>query len=61
MRDLTPVGREESQIGRIEDLMATPERQVKKAGERAVVRRSSGDIEADWIIEKFDPEPAPRR
>lgn len=37
--------------------MATPERKVKRVGERAVVRRSSGgEIEADWVIEKFDPE-----
>jgi len=56
MRGLTPVGRDESQIGRIEDLMATPERKVKRVGEKAVVRRSSGEIEADWVIEKFDPE-----
>lgn len=56
MHNFTPVGHEESQIGRIEDLMATPERKVKRVGERAVVRRSSGEIEADWVIEKFDPE-----
>lgn len=56
MRGLTPVGREESQLGRIEDLMATPERKVKKIGERAIVARSSGAVEADWVIEKFDPE-----
>jgi DNA repair exonuclease SbcCD ATPase subunit len=56
MRDLTPAGRDESRIGKIEDLIATPERRVKKSGENAVVVRSSGKIESDWIIEKFDPE-----
>lgn len=52
----TPVGREETQIGRIEELMATPERRVKRKGERAIVIRSSGAIEDDWVIENFDPE-----
>ncbi len=52
----TPVGPEETQIGRIEELMVTPERRVKRKGERAVVVRSSGAIEDDWIIEEFNPE-----
>jgi hypothetical protein len=52
----TPVGPEGTQIGSIEELMAMPERRVKRQGERAVIVRSSGAIEADWIIEKFDPE-----
>jgi len=55
-KEFTPVGREETQIGKIEELMATPERRVKRKGERAVVVRSSGEIEDDWIIENFDPE-----
>lgn len=56
MRNLTPVGRNESQIGNIEELMATPERKVKRTGETAVVQRSSGEIETDWVIGNFDPE-----
>lgn len=56
MAEHIPVGREETQIGNIEELMATPERRIKRRGETAVVVRSSGQIESDWIIEKFDPE-----
>jgi hypothetical protein len=53
---LKPVGPDQSQIGRIEDLMATPTREVRKVGERAVAIDPWGKIEADWIIERFNPE-----
>lgn len=60
MRDSTPVGRNETKIGKIEDLMATPERKVKIIGERAVVVVPTEDgkrgVEADWIIKEFDTE-----
>ncbi|MBU1146651.1 hypothetical protein KKD80_03850 [Patescibacteria group bacterium] len=56
MQRKTPVGRAESQIGKIEELMATPERRIKKQGENAIVIRSSGEIEGDWVIEGFNPE-----
>lgn len=36
--------------------MATPERKVRRVGETAVVRRSSGEIETNWVIGKFNPE-----
>lgn len=61
MRDLTPAGKDETRIGKIEDLMATPERRGKMVGERAVVGvrdLASGKerIETDWVIDKFDTE-----
>lgn len=56
MQKRTPVGREESQIGKMEDLMATPERKIKRQGEKAIIVRSSGEIEGDWVIEGFNPE-----
>ncbi len=61
MKKLRPVrAGEEAQIGRIEDLIAAPERRGKMVGERAVVVVPMGEgkkgVETDWIIREFDTE-----